>query len=236
MNVLDLFSGIGGFSLGLERAGMRTVAFCEIEPFCRKVLRKHWPDVPIFEDVRELTVDILGNLICICDDGSVITQIIGRQDVSKRRDSKYDCAVEMYDKGLSIQDCAEFFGITRQAMHKILKRRGCVFRSNKRYRKDNHFFRSGYTVGQKRAAHVVEKAIKKGIIIPSATCEVCGATKTFRDGRRGIQAHHDDYNKPLEVRWLCQKCHHEWHKTNSPKEIEEVPAEQSIDVVCGGYP
>ena len=52
MNVLDLFSGIGGFSLGLERAGMRTVAFCEIDPYCRAVLRKHWPNVPIFEDIR----------------------------------------------------------------------------------------------------------------------------------------------------------------------------------------
>jgi DNA (cytosine-5)-methyltransferase 1 len=60
MNVLDLFSGIGGFSLGLERAGMRTVAFCEIDPYCRAVLRKHWPDVPVFDDVRTLTATILG--------------------------------------------------------------------------------------------------------------------------------------------------------------------------------
>ena len=55
MNVLDLFSGIGGFSLGLERAGMRTVAFCEVNEYCRAVLRKHWPDVPCYDDVRTLT-------------------------------------------------------------------------------------------------------------------------------------------------------------------------------------
>lgn len=59
MRVLDLFSGIGGMSLGLERAGMTTVAFCEIEPFPRRVLAKHWPEVPCYDDVRTLTGDIL---------------------------------------------------------------------------------------------------------------------------------------------------------------------------------
>ena len=54
MKVLDLFSGIGGFSLGLEAAGMETVAFCEFDEHARKVLSKHWPDVPIHNDVREL--------------------------------------------------------------------------------------------------------------------------------------------------------------------------------------
>ena len=47
LRVLDLFSGIGGFSIGLERAGMQTVAFCEMDKDARKVLKKHWPGVPM---------------------------------------------------------------------------------------------------------------------------------------------------------------------------------------------
>lgn len=53
MRVLDLFSGLGGWSLGLEAAGaFHTKAFVEIDPFCQKVLAHHWPGVPIYSDVR----------------------------------------------------------------------------------------------------------------------------------------------------------------------------------------
>lgn len=80
LRVLDLFSGIGGFSLGLERTGgFKTVAFCEIEPFCRRVLAKHWPEVPCYPDVRELTAERLAA------DGIAVDVICGGfpcQDIS----------------------------------------------------------------------------------------------------------------------------------------------------------
>lgn len=87
LRVLDLFSGIGGFSLGLERAtlpgayydGFETVAFCEIEEFPRRVLAKHWPDVPCYDDVRTLTSEQLAA------DGIAVDVICGGfpcQDIS----------------------------------------------------------------------------------------------------------------------------------------------------------
>ena len=55
---VDLCSGIGGFALGFQWAGLsKPVLFCDIEPWSRKVLHKHWPDVPIAEDVKELAND-----------------------------------------------------------------------------------------------------------------------------------------------------------------------------------
>jgi DNA (cytosine-5)-methyltransferase 1 len=72
MRVLDLFSGIGGFSLGLERTGgFTTVAFCEVAEYPRRVLAKHWPGVPIYHDVRELSraklaADGLADIDVIC--------------------------------------------------------------------------------------------------------------------------------------------------------------------------
>lgn len=70
LRTLDLFSGIGGFSLGLEATKQfKTISFCEIDPFCRKVLAKHWPDVPCFEDITKLgreELDGLGKVDVIC--------------------------------------------------------------------------------------------------------------------------------------------------------------------------
>ena len=57
---LDLFSGIGGFSLGLESAGLvETVAFCDFDKYCQQILKKNFPGVPIYGDVKELNYDKL---------------------------------------------------------------------------------------------------------------------------------------------------------------------------------
>jgi DNA (cytosine-5)-methyltransferase 1 len=62
----SLFSGIGGFDLGLERAGMEVAWQCEIDPAARRVLARHWPDVPCYEDVKELRGDRLPAVDVLC--------------------------------------------------------------------------------------------------------------------------------------------------------------------------
>lgn len=60
------------------------------------------------------------------------------------------------------------------------------------------------------ASHViVGNAIRNGTLTPWQVCSVCNSTEK-------IEGHHDDYTKPLEVRWLCEKCHKEWHRHNKP--------------------
>lgn len=54
IRVASFFAGIGGFDLGLERSGMVIVFHCEIKPFCKKVLRKHWPEVKFIDDINNV--------------------------------------------------------------------------------------------------------------------------------------------------------------------------------------
>ena len=59
-------------------------------------------------------------------------------------------------------------------------------------------------------AHVITgNAIRDGKLFPETSCSVCNSTEK-------IEGHHDDYTKPMDVRWLCEKCHKEWHRHNKP--------------------
>ena len=60
LKILDLFSGLGGFSLGLERTGhFKTVAFCDNDKYCNLLLQKHWKGVKIYNNVKEITKEKL---------------------------------------------------------------------------------------------------------------------------------------------------------------------------------
>ena len=217
---LDTCSGVGGFALAAGWAGYTTIGFCEIDPWCRRVLAKHWPGVPQHDDLKTLTADQVREWI---DMGA------------PRKD--YDGAVQAYEAGASIQDIADDHGITRQAMWKILKRRGVEMRDHLRYGEDNHFYRGGWT-SDPAAEKIAQRLIARGGITPTP-CEVCGDDPRGADGRRLVHAHHDDYNYPDRVRFLCQRCHHEWHKHNRAIERKEgCPKVLSgeLDLITAGYP
>lgn len=98
LTVLDLFSGIGGFSLGLERTGgFKTSQFCEMDAACQRVLKKHWPEVPIHSDIRTLTKESeIGHidLICggfPCQPHSVAGKRAGADDERNLWPAMFDC-------------------------------------------------------------------------------------------------------------------------------------------------
>lgn len=79
MTVLGLFSGIGGFELGFSSAGYQIVGMCECERFCQSVLRRHFPGVPIFDDIRGLSGDAVASE---CGRVDVVTGGFPCQDIS----------------------------------------------------------------------------------------------------------------------------------------------------------
>lgn len=69
MKHVSLFSGIGGIDLAAEWAGFRTILFCESDPYCKKVLSKHWPSVPIIDDIRHVTKDLVNDTVDVVSGG-----------------------------------------------------------------------------------------------------------------------------------------------------------------------
>jgi hypothetical protein len=75
-------------------------------------------------------------------------------------------------------------------------------------RKSQIAYRERYPM--KYAAHLIfNKAKCDGLISKASNCSICNSDKK-------VEGHHDDYTKPLDVRWLCKKCHDEWHRSNTP--------------------
>ncbi len=241
MNELSLFSGAGGGLIATKHLlGWRTIGYVEFNDYCQRVIAQRIKDglldeAPIFGDIKTLTKEMLDSAASLWYNSNKILK--EESDMSRKR-KNYDEAVKLYESGLSIQDVADFYQITRQAMWDVLRRRDVKMRSNLKFKEDNHFYRGGITADD-NAQNILEHAIAKGIIIRKTHCEQCNSTGVYKDDRTAIQAHHDDYNKPVDVKFLCKNCHHEWHKNN--KAIlkikgEKKEASEVIDIITAGFP
>lgn len=242
----SLFAGIGGLELGLEHAfaeagiPCRVVFQVEMDPFCQSVLAKHWPDADrSVTDVRcGHGKDFLARSVRmvyppLSGDYSPEEEAVAAKLKKLTPDQAQEC-VSMYECGLALGPIAAYFDVTRQGMWDLLRRR-TTMRPQKRTGADNHFYRGGARANDP-AQNLLEVAVRQGLVIRKDACEECGASGTMADGRTKIQGHHDDYNKPLAVRWLCQECHHAWHKVNVAKRKEVYGELSDVDVVVGGFP
>ena len=235
----SLFAGIGGFDLGFERAGFQCKWQCEIDDYATRILKRHWPTVPRHNDIRTFPPATWQP----CLDKYVNEWYKPRNQwevsmagkLKKLTPEQAEECVRMYQSGLSLQPIADYFQVSRQAMWDLLRRR-IDLRTQKKYGVENHFHRGG-SLADDQAQNLLETAIQQGVVQRKTHREQCGDTGTMKDGRTKIQGHHCDYNKPLEVLWLCQKCHHTWHKNNTPirKEVMKE-ALAKVDVICGGFP
>jgi hypothetical protein len=85
-------------------------------------------------------------------------------------------------------------------------------------KEEQNAYGAGHSVEERKrrsAARTIWNHHRRDEHIPSQLCEICG---------KKAEAHHDDYGKPLEVRWLCFKHHREWHKSHdNPELMEETP-------------
>ena len=124
MRLLDLFSGIGGFSYAAEKlvGGYETVAFCEQDEFCQQVLRKHWKDVPIYDDVRTIDATRLGTIDIVA--GGFPCQAVSQAGLQKAtEDDRW-----LWDEMLRIiQDCKPKWIIGENVVGLININQGILF-------------------------------------------------------------------------------------------------------------
>lgn len=244
LNYLDLFSGIGGFAYGAHLAGFKCEnhLFSEIDKYCVELYQKRFPDAIALGDITKINGNYLKTWCGLVDSVKTLYNPINQDDWSNNMAGKLKKLTEqqvlesisMYQKGLSLGAVAEYFCVSRQAMWDLLRRR-IKLRGNKKYGLENHFYRGGKRA-EDNAQNMLEYAIRKKIIERKNICEHCGDSGFMVDGRNKVQAHHCDYNKPLDVMWLCQKCHHEWHKKNKPKQKEKNEKPVGDFIITGGFP
>lgn len=149
--------------------------------------------------------------------------------MDRRRKINVQEAVALFEAGFNCIKIAEHLGVTKQGMYYALEKAGVYFKREQQRKilpyvrpiSDNALraqVRLHFAIEdiKEKARIKLRYAITRGKIKPQP-CEVCGKLPILKNGQRGIHGHHDDYSKPLKVRWLCGKHHAEWHKHNTPK-------------------
>lgn len=243
----ELCAGIGGLGAGLERSGMSLAFYAEIEAFPSECMSKTHPGIPNFGnmfniDYHQINDWLHGSGIDTGDNPIYDCEMAKNCPLSEKRFYKMtlaqaEQACELYAKGFSCGEIGEFYGVTRQSIWGILKVRKVEMRPQLKFGSDNHFYRGG-SLSDDPCHNITERAIERGILVRPDICENCNKKPTeYVNGRNGIEAHHDDYNKPLAVRWLCKDCHYEWHTLHVAvaKEVfRDAPA--GLDLLAGGIP
>lgn len=86
---VSLFAGVGGFDVAAEWAGFETVLFCEKDPYCQAVLKKHWPDVPIIDDIRSVTSESISGAVDVISGGAPCQPFSQAGEKRGRGDDRY---------------------------------------------------------------------------------------------------------------------------------------------------
>lgn len=126
----------------------------------------------------------------------------------KMTDEQRKSAIEMVKSGIKKSHVANYFQVSKQYISQLMEKENKPKKEKTRRSRLNTMLKQNR---KKQLAHyLVSSAIMDGVLHPQP-CEKCGKNNP-PIGRKIIDAHHDDYDKPLQVRWLCRKHHKEMHK------------------------
>ena len=146
----------------------------------------------------------------------------------KLDDAKIARAIDLYRGGKTCAAVAKELSVTKQNIHSLLKKRGVLIKRKTKmkltptpsirkliseYPPEDQWWMEEF-MKRERARNAVFRAVKSGRLT-RLPCEGCG--------ERNSEGHHDDYDKPLEVRWLCNHHHNEWHRINGKSRFTGLP-------------
>ena len=134
---------------------------------------------------------------------------VGRGSAVKLTADQARQAVRLYRGGMALRPIAQLFGVSYRCARESLMTR-IQLRTRDQPGERNTFYR-GAIQSDRVVQGIFDAAVKRGDVVRQDVCEECG------DDSSRIEGHHDDYGKPLSVRWLCRRCHYRWHQHNTAR-------------------